>query len=146
MYIESPQGSELGFPQHYMRRGWREHLAPGGPGAGMMMQTQPNYAPPSYAPPAPGVGPVTAMGPGPGMGPGWHHRRHRRHHQMFGEGASDYVTMMGPGDAVAPAAVAPAVAPPAPVASPVAAPNHTALIVGGVMVLGLAFVLYKATR
>lgn len=122
MYIES--NGELGFPHHRMgpggEGGWRHHMQSGGPGA--EMQVQPGYAQPTQ---------MTQIAPNYG-------HPHHRHHGWRG---ADGVEIMGP-----PPAGAPVVVPPV-VAMPVSQHSDTAMYVaGGVMVLGLAYVLWKVVK
>lgn len=141
MYIESSPG-ELGFPQHRMgpggEGGWRHHMQSGGPGAEMQVQS----ANP-YVQQLPQANPYVQQLPQPGM-PGMpHHRGHHRggHHRMHG---ADGVEIMGFG-ADAPAG-APVVVPPM-VMQPVSHHSDTAMYVAtGALILGLGFVIYKATR
>jgi hypothetical protein len=68
----------------------------------------------------------------------------------LGESATDYVTMMGPGNTSAPAPTAPAAMPPMQM-MPNMAPggDRSAMVAMGVgiaLVVGLGFVIYKATR
>ena len=148
MYIES--NGELGFPHHRMgpggEGGWRHHMQSGGPGA--EMQVQPQYAQPGMPGAVSDTGaPVPYVMPGavsnvpggqvPYVTPGQHRHHHGRrgHHMMRG---ADGVEIMGFG-ADAPGG--------APVAMPVSQHSDTAMYVaGGVMVLGLAYVLYKVVK
>jgi hypothetical protein len=136
MYIESNPG-ELGFPHHRMgpggEGGWRHHMQSGGPGAEMQVQQQN-----PYLAPAPGMPGATAPYPMPGV-PGMRHH-HRRHHGMRG---ADGVEIMGFG---ADAPGAPVVTPPM-VMAPVSRHSDTAMYVAtGALILGLGFVIWKATR
>lgn len=118
MYIESSPG-ELGFPHHRM--------GPGGEG-GWRHHMQSG-----------GPGAEMAVQAQPGM-PGTAHHHHRRH----GMGNADGVEIMGFG-ADAPAG-APVVMPPV-VMMPVSHHSDTAMYVAtAALVLGLGFVIYKATR
>lgn len=131
MYIESNPG-ELGFPQHRMgpggEGGWRHHMQSGGPGSEMQLSPQAAM---------PGMPGAVAPYPMPGV-PGMRHHHHR-HHGMRG---ADGVEIMG----AAPPAGAPVVMPPT-VMAPVSQHSETmAYVATAVLGIGLAFVIYKATR
>lgn len=116
MYIESSPG-ELGFPHHRM--------GPGGEG-GWRHHMQSG-----------GPGAEMAVQAQPGM-PGTH-QHHHRHHGMRG---ADGVEIMGFGAGAAP----PVVMPPT-VMQPVSQHSETMMYVAtAALGLGLAFVIYKATR